>query len=279
MENKKVFRIAVIANLDEREWRVLTTAASLTTARARSYVFEQPSKTAPDMYLVDADNPDTLQTWKSMYARTTAPAVFLKANPHPSPEKREFSRLIVPSCVLKLVNLLDHISVQELGFLPELSIGQEGASTDATLAVAVTSSNSSNSRFTALVVDDSSTVRAQVGLGLKIFGASADFAETAEEAYELLARNFYDIAFLDVVLPGADGYQICKAIKRNPKHKQMAVIMLTSKSSTIDRVKASLAGCDAFLTKPVQNEHFQEILGKHLVDSIIDDIEAETANS
>lgn len=279
MDNKKVFRVAVVANLDEREWRVLTTAANLTTARARSYIFEQPSKTAPDIYMVDADSPETLQTWFSMYAKSSLPVVYLKSNPNPAPEKREFSRLIVPSCLLKLVNLLDHISVQELGYVPELTIGQEGSTADTSLAVTVTSSASNQLRFSALVVDDSSTVRAQVGLGLKIFGASADFAESAEDAYELLARNTYDIAFLDVILPGVDGYQICKTIKKNPKHRQTAVIMLTSKSSTIDRVKASLAGCDAFLTKPVQNEQFQEILGKYLVDSIIDDIEAEAAHS
>jgi twitching motility two-component system response regulator PilG len=267
MSPGKVFRVAVIAELEEREWRVLSTATRLTTGRARSYVFEPCSNAAPDIYLVDGDDANSRQALESISILYPAPTVFLKTMPDPAPEKREFSRQIVPSCLLKLVTLLDHISVQELRFLPELSIGHEGTSSDNALVVPAPSGNADGGRFSALVVDDSSTVRAQVGLGLKLFGANADFAESAEEAFTLLEKNSYDIALLDVVLPGADGYQICKLIKKNPKHKETVVVMLTSKSSAFDRVKASLAGCDTFLTKPVQNEQFQEVLGKYLTNS------------
>jgi twitching motility two-component system response regulator PilG len=208
-----------------------------------------------------------MQSFQSMSVWNPAPSILLKSEPDSSPEKREFTRQLVPSCLLKLVNLLDHISVQELRFLPELCIGREESAADQAITMPVTTAAPTRSRFSALVVDDSSTVRAQVGLGLKIFGAAADFAESAEEAFELLGKNSYDIAFLDVVLPGADGYQVCKTIKKNPKHRDTVVIMLTSKSSTFDRVKASLAGCDTFLTKPVQNEQFQQVLGKYLAVS------------
>lgn len=267
MSPGKVFRVAVIAELEEREWRVLTTATRLTTGRARSYVFEPFSDAVPDIYLIDGDDANTRQTLESISALHPAPTVYLKTMPDSAPEKREFSRQIVPSCLLKLVTLLDHISVQELRFLPELSIGQEDNAGSNELVVSAHPDRTDGKRFSALVVDDSSTVRAQVGLGLKLFGANADFAESAEEAFTLLEKNSYDIALLDVVLPGADGYQICKLIKKNPKHKETVVVMLTSKSSAFDRVKASLAGCDSFITKPVQNEQFQEILGKYLINS------------
>lgn len=271
MEEKKVFRVAVVADLDDREWRVLTSTARLTTGRSRSYQFEPFSGTAPDIYLVDGDDANSQQTWQSMSVWNPAPAVFLKSKPDSSAEQWEFTRQLAPSCLLKLVTLLDQISVQELRYLPELRIGQEEEPADSTLAMTATHTASAPAHYTALVVDDSSTVRAQVGLGLKIFGASADFAESAEQAFDLLAHKSYNIAFLDVVLPGADGYQVCKTIKKNPKHKETVVIMLTSKSSTFDRVKASLAGCDSFLTKPVQNEQFQEVLGKYLItDPAID---------
>lgn len=272
MERTKVFRVGVVAELEEREWRVLTAAARLTNGRPRAYVFEPFSVNAPDIYLVDGDDANTLQTWQSMSVWHPAPAVLLKSEPVTSAEQWEFTRQLVPSCLLKLVTLLDQISVQELRFLPELCIGTESeVSADASLHMTAVPTTTTPSSFSALVVDDSSTVRAQVGLGLKIFGANADFAESAEQAFELLAKKTYDIAFLDVVLPGADGYQICKAIKRNPKQKHTAVIMLTSKSSKFDRVKASLAGCDSFLTKPVQNAEFQQILGKYLTSNITTD--------
>src|SRR5512139_3164835 len=135
MELAKVFRVAVVANLDDREWRVLTAAARLTTARARSYVFEPLSESAPDVYLVDGDDSSMVQTWQSKSVWHPAPAVILKSNPDSSEEKWEFTRTLAPSCLLKLVTLLDKISVQELGFLPELCIGQEEASADSTLAM------------------------------------------------------------------------------------------------------------------------------------------------
>lgn len=260
MENKKMFRVSVIADMAEREMRMLATAARLTAARARSYVFETTTRSAADIYLVDGESPMALRSWHSARARNPAPAIFLVTETNSLSGRREFKRPLVPPSLLGLVNLLDEVTVHEFQFLPELSIGHEGASPDAAVTVA-----SKGTRFSALVVDDSTTVQAQVGLGLKMYGVAADFADTAEKALALIEKNTYDIAFLDVVLPGgADGYQICKAIKKDRKLRHTAVIMLTGKSSTFDRVRASLAGCDAFLTKPVQNEVFQQTLSKYL---------------
>lgn len=268
--NNKVFRVAVIANLDEREWRVLTSVTRLTDGRPRAYLFEELSGKSPDIYLVDGENAHSVQSWQAISAWNHAPAMLLKSTPDDSPGKWEFTRQLSPSCLLKLVKMLDQISTQELGYLPELNIGREDSASVPSLAANAAAAAfpvTETSIFSALVVDDSSTVRAQVGLGLKLFGVSADFAESAEQAFELLEIRNYDIAFLDVVLPGADGYQICKSIKKNAKHRQTTVIMLTSKSSAFDRVKASLAGCDSFLTKPVENEQFQQVLKKYLIDN------------
>lgn len=77
-------------------------------------------------------------------------------------------------------------------------------------------------------------------------------------------KNNYDLIFLDVVLPGIDGYQLCKSLKRGKDKKKTPVIMLTSKSSPFDRVKGALAGCDAYLTKPVKQETFQKVVKKYL---------------
>lgn len=260
MNNKKVFHVVVIADIAEREWRMLSTAARLTTTRARTYVFEAPTSSPADIYLVDGESPQALERWHSARARHPAPAVFLVAEINALSGRRELKSPLVPPSLLPLVNLLDEVTVQEFHFLPELCIGQEETSPAASVAV-----TGKGTRFTALVVDDSTTVQAQVGLGLKMFGVAADFADTAQKALDLIANNDYDIAFLDVVLPGgADGYQVCKAIKKKRGLKHTAVIMLTGKSSTFDRVRASLAGCDAFLAKPVQNEVFQQTLRRYL---------------
>jgi two-component system, cell cycle response regulator len=260
--DNKVFRVAVIANLSEREWQILASVTRLTTSRTRAYVFGSEFDDAPDIYLVDGESPDAQARWSSARVKQSAPAVFLVTEPEVASARREIRRPLVPSCLLSLVKLFDDLTVQELHYLPELSIGQK--KTVSTAAAAVVLDNK-RMRFTALVVEDSPTVQAQVALGLKLFGVEADYATTAEEAYALLKQKDYDIAFLDVVLSGAaDGYQICRSIKKDRRHEHMPVIMLTGKSSAFDRIRASLVGCDDFLIKPVQNDVFQKILHLYL---------------
>jgi two-component system, cell cycle response regulator len=81
---------------------------------------------------------------------------------------------------------------------------------------------------------------------------------------QILASRSVDLVFLDVMLPGADGYQICKTIKKNKLKQRIPVVMLTSKSSPFDRVRGSLAGCDSYLTKPVELRKLFDVLQKNL---------------
>lgn len=117
---------------------------------------------------------------------------------------------------------------------------------------------------TALVVDDSLPVRIQMKLALQGLADEVEFAETGEEAVELLARRTFTIVFLDVILPGRDGYDICKSIKQDPRHRDTPVVMLTSNSSPADRVKGKLAGCDTYLIKPVKRAVFEEVVKDYL---------------
>jgi len=116
-----------------------------------------------------------------------------------------------------------------------------------------------------LVVDDNATVRNFMQAKLAPFGFTTDFAETGEEAVGLTGTKEYTCVFLDVVLPGIDGYQVCKLIKSN-KHavRRTAVVMLTSRSSPFDKLRGSLAGCDEYLTKPVDENHLLEVVAKFL---------------
>lgn len=127
----------------------------------------------------------------------------------------------------------------------------------------------------ALVVDDSASVRKQLEIELKLFNVNVDYAEDAERAFDLLQKNKYDVAFLDVVLPDQDGYTICKSIKTNSEMKRMKVIMLTGKSTHSDKVRGSLAGCDAYLVKPVGRLTFQNTTKHYL--PIIESVKAMEA--
>jgi twitching motility two-component system response regulator PilG len=120
-------------------------------------------------------------------------------------------------------------------------------------------------QYKALVVDDSPTIRKQIELELVQLGIAADLAETGEQAIDFLNNNQrYDLIFLDVVLPGVDGYNLCKTIKRDKQRKQTPVIMLTGKGSPFDFVRGKLAGCNTYLTKPAGRERFQTVVKKYL---------------
>jgi two-component system cell cycle response regulator len=116
-----------------------------------------------------------------------------------------------------------------------------------------------------LVVDDNATVRHFMQARLAPYGFNVDFAETGEQAVGLTGTTDYTCVFLDVVLPGIDGYQVCKLIKGNKQAiKRTAVVMLTSRTSPFDRLRGSLSGCDAYLTKPVDENLLLEVIAKFL---------------
>jgi len=115
----------------------------------------------------------------------------------------------------------------------------------------------------ALVVDDSTTLQRQMDLTLRPLGVDIEFADRGDDAIKLALSKPYHVIFLDVILPGADGYQVCKAIKRNPGVKHVPVIMLTSKDSVFDKVKGIMAGTNVYLTKPVQRSDLLAALEQH----------------
>ena len=116
----------------------------------------------------------------------------------------------------------------------------------------------------ALVVDDSPTVRKQLELELESLKIKVDTAETGEQCLSKLEKDNYDIIFLDVILPGIDGYDVCKKIRKNLVTRNIPVVMLTSKSSSFDRVRGAMAGCSTYLTKQVDYEKFHMVLKEYL---------------
>ena len=79
---------------------------------------------------------------------------------------------------------------------------------------------------------------------------------TAFNGLECLARmeeNVPDIVLLDVMMPGMDGFEVCRRIKSNPKIAHVPVVMVTALDQPADRVAGLEAGADDFLTKPVDD--------------------------
>lgn len=115
-----------------------------------------------------------------------------------------------------------------------------------------------------LVVDDNLTVREFMRNKLSPFNFNVDYAESGEQAVGLTGQRRYACVFLDVVMPGIDGYQVCKLIKSKKTQVKTHVVMLTSKGSPFDKIRGAMAGCDAYLTKPVNEEKLLETIVRFL---------------
>ena len=119
-----------------------------------------------------------------------------------------------------------------------------------------------------LVVDDNLTVREFMRSKLAPFNFNVDYAESGEQAVGLTGHRRYACVFLDVVMPGIDGYQVCKLIKSKKAQGKTHVVMLTSKGSPFDKIRGAMAGCDAYLTKPVDEEKLLETIVRFLPNRV-----------
>lgn len=100
-----------------------------------------------------------------------------------------------------------------------------------------------------LVMDDEEDIRAFVKINLKRAGYNVIEAASGEEALNIIANdNDIDIAVLDVMLPGIDGFSVCRKIRE--KDKAMGIIMLTAKTQELDKINGLTMGADDYVVKP-----------------------------
>jgi two-component system, cell cycle response regulator len=115
-----------------------------------------------------------------------------------------------------------------------------------------------------LVVDDSDLVLKYMQSRLRQHGYTGQLARSGEEALAMVASYDFKFVFLDVMMSGLDGYQTCRAIKqyKSKDGKAPVVVMLTSRGGTIDKIRGSMAGSDAYLTKPLNEKLLAAVLTK-----------------
>ena len=111
-----------------------------------------------------------------------------------------------------------------------------------------------------MVVEDDLGISRLISYNLSKNGFNSECVYDGLEAQEKLAKEVFDIVLLDVMLPGIDGFHICKSIKDNPAAFKTFVVMLTAKAESQDKLYGSLVGADYYLTKPFSVVRLMEIV-------------------
>ena len=116
-----------------------------------------------------------------------------------------------------------------------------------------------------LVVDDNDIALKFMQNRLARYGFRTELAKSGEEALVRIATGSYKFVFLEVAMGTLDGYQICRAIKqqKNTSAKPPVVVMLTNRGGSADKIRGGLAGCDAYLTKPLNETELLKVLSKY----------------
>jgi two-component system chemotaxis response regulator CheY len=107
---------------------------------------------------------------------------------------------------------------------------------------------------TILVVDDSVTVRQQVGLALKQSGYGIIEADDGRAGLLMLARGGISMVICDINMPRMTGIEMLEALRRNPRHAAIPVIMLTFERHPALVERAKSAGANGWITKPFNAE-------------------------
>jgi twitching motility two-component system response regulator PilH len=102
-----------------------------------------------------------------------------------------------------------------------------------------------------LIVDDSKTEIMYLTDLLHKNGFTVRSAENADDAFKKLAEDKPELILMDVVMPGQNGFQLTRAISRDPSFSDVPIIMCTSKNLETDRVWGMRQGARDYITKPV----------------------------
>src|SRR5262245_25430591 len=103
---------------------------------------------------------------------------------------------------------------------------------------------------TILLVEDESDAIELVRFNLKQAGYRVLIAGSAEKALEKTRGRVPDLIILDLMLPGMDGLELCRVLRRNPKTAHVFILILTARATEVDRVLGLELGADDFMAKP-----------------------------
>jgi two-component system, OmpR family, response regulator MtrA len=102
-----------------------------------------------------------------------------------------------------------------------------------------------------LAVEDDERIREALKLALEDEGWTVEGVSSGEAAIEAFERQSADVVLIDIMLPGIDGFELCRTIRR---HSDVPIVMVTARNDTHDIVAGLEAGADDYLTKPFMSK-------------------------
>jgi len=312
--NTKAAYAVEVIGFNQTERIVLSSIFGLSARRSPKFLQHTTVTYSPDLYLVDAVDPQAVSLFKARNGSFKIPAIFIGDNNHDTPfpvlaRPLQWTKLFkafdlaiastpaahAPSAMtteemfaqtlpaetatrnfaldIPSLNTTSFATAPQPVIAPKTAIPAAPApavAAPSVLAAAaltpttVVAQTRINNADWVLVVDDNVTVREFMKTKLAPFGFNVDYAESGEQAIGFTGQKSYTCVFLDVIMPGIDGYQVCKLIKSKKTAIKTAVVMLTSKGSPFDRIRGAMAGCDAYLIKPVDEDKLLETIVKFL---------------
>jgi diguanylate cyclase (GGDEF)-like protein len=109
-------------------------------------------------------------------------------------------------------------------------------------------------RSTILVVEDEAGIARMIQVLLEARGFATVVTHSGDEALARVAHQPVDLVLLDVMMPGMDGYEVCRRLKSDPRMRHIPVVMLTAKDAVRDMVLGLEIGADEYITKPFNTD-------------------------
>ena len=268
----RTYRVA-LEGFSEFERGMLASFFRLAERRTPAYVHVSDS-TQGDLIVANADQAKLVE--RIVASRRVNDTVFVGAKA-PREAIAHVERPIEPTQILRELDQLVALRTVRIGLdleLPVSSLQVAPTTVDLLLHDIADEEASRPARGggrAVLVVDDSPIARKFLDARLQRLGYVVQTAASGEQALELAARQRFSIVFLDVGLaPGdtagsqLDGLQVCQRIRQRAQQcgeAAPAVVLVTGSTSSAERVRGSLVGCDGYLTKPLLEAEFIDVLG------------------
>lgn len=103
---------------------------------------------------------------------------------------------------------------------------------------------------TVLVVDDEIHIQELIKFNLDKNGYDVLTADNGIDALKIINESTPSLILLDLMLPGIDGLEVCKSVRKNPKTENIPIIMITAKEEELDKILGLELGADDYITKP-----------------------------